>query len=152
MPPKKKAKTDEKLVQNFVWTDDEVSLLLSVVQEYKASQIHAGFDWESFKTKYVDITEMFVKRYPTTATGTVDRDSYPKYDPGNQFTKERVPSKIKAIRVKYKAALDSGRRSGDGRVVATFFDMCSNIWAGSPSAQCIDGGRWSKIRERYRRS
>ena len=56
MPPKKKAKTDEKLVQNFVWTDDEVSLLLSVVQEYKASQIHAGFDWESIKTKYVNIT------------------------------------------------------------------------------------------------
>lgn len=123
MPPKKKAKTDEKLVQ-----------------EYKASQIHAGFDWESIKTKYVDITEMFIKRYPTTATGTVDRDSYPKFDPGNQFTKERVLSKIKAIRVKYKAALDSGRRSGGGRVVATFFDMCSNIWAGSPSAQCIDGG------------
>ena len=140
MLPKKKAKTDEKLVQNFVWTDDEVSLLLSVVEEHKASQIHAGFDWESFKTKYVDSTEMFVKRYPTTATGTVDRHSYPKFDPGNQFTKERVLSKIKAIRVKYKAALDSGRRSGGGRVVATFFDMCSNIWAGSPSAQCIDGG------------
>ena len=115
-------------------------MLLSVVQEYKASQIHAGFDWESIKTKYVDSTEMFVKRYPTTATGTVDRDSYPKFDSGNQFTKERVLLKIKAIRVKYKAALDSGRRSGGGRVVATFFDMCSNTWAGSPSAQCIDCG------------
>ena len=71
----------------------------------------------------------------------VDRESFPKMDPGNQFTKERVLSKIKTIRVKYKAALDSGRRSGGGRVVvATFFSICSNIWAGSPSAQCIDGG------------
>ena len=42
--------------------------------------------------------------------------------------------------MKYKAALDSGRRSGGERVVATFFDMCSNIWTGSPSVQCIDGG------------
>jgi hypothetical protein len=139
-PPKKKAKTDEKLVQNFIWTDDEVSLLLNIVHEYKANQIHAGFDWEPLKTKYVDITEMFVKRYPTTSTGVVDREHFPKFDPGKQFTKERVVSKIKAIRVKYKASLDSGRRSGGGRVVATFFDICSSIWAGSPSAQCIDSG------------
>jgi hypothetical protein len=82
---------------------------------------------------------MFVKRYPTTATGLVDRENFPKFDPGKQFTKERVLSKIKAIRIKYKAAFDSGSRRGGGRVVATF-DICSIIWAGSPSAQCIGGG------------
>ena len=30
---------------------------------------------------------MFVKRYPTTATGVVDRENFPKLDPGKQFTK-----------------------------------------------------------------
>lgn len=103
---------------------DEVSLLLNVVRKYKAYQINAGFDWKSVKTKYADITEMFVKQYPKTVTGLVDRGDFPKFDQQKQFSKERVPSKIKAICVKYKAVHDSGRRSGDGRVVATFFDIC----------------------------
>ena len=139
MPPRKKTKTDKKLIQNFVWTDDKVSLLLNVVNEYKANQIH-GFDWELVKTKYVDITEMFVKQYPTTATGVVDRKNCPKFDLQKQFSKESLLSKIKAIRVKYKAAFNSGRRSGGGHIMATFFDVCSSIWAGSPSAQCTYGG------------
>ena len=42
--------------------------------------------------------------------------------------------------MKYRAALHSGGRSGGGRVVAAFYDICSSISEGSPSAESIDGG------------
>ena len=56
------------------------------------------------------------------------------------FTPERISSKIKQIRVKYRKALDSGRQSGGGRVVATFYGLCSQIWSGSPVTESISGG------------
>ena len=88
MPPTKKQKTDES-VRNFTWTDEEVSLLLSTVLDYKTKQTYNGVDWESIKTKYVDITESFVKRYPI---GELDRESFPKNEPEKEFTKERILS------------------------------------------------------------
>ena len=33
--------------------------------------------------------------------------------------------------VSYRKALDSGKQSGSGRVLATFFDLCNQIWSGS---------------------
>ena len=42
--------------------------------------------------------------------------------------------------MKYRKALDTGRQSGSGRVVATFYDLCSQIWSGSPAAESINGG------------
>ena len=43
-----------------------------------------------------------------------------------------MASKIKDIRKKYKKAVDSGRKSGGGRTVATFYDICNEIWGGCP--------------------
>ena len=48
--------------------------------------------------------------------------------------------KLKRIRTGYKKALDSGRRSGGGRIVTTFFDECSEIWGGSPAVECVKNG------------
>ena len=42
--------------------------------------------------------------------------------------------------MKYTKALDSGRQSGGGRVVATFYDLCSQIWSGSHATESISGG------------
>ena len=42
--------------------------------------------------------------------------------------------------MKYRKALDSGRQSGAGRVVATFYDLCSQIWSGSPATESISRG------------
>ena len=47
--------------------------------------------------------------------------------------KERINVKIKIMRKQYRVALDSGRRSGGGRVVAQFYDKRSEIWGGSPA-------------------
>ncbi len=47
---------------------------------------------------------------------------------------------MKAIRSKFRAAIDSGRKSGHGRVVLLFFDICQDIWGGSPATTTIPTG------------
>ena len=37
-------------------------------------------------------------------------------------------------------AVDSGRRSGHGRVVYLYYDLCAKIWGGSPATEQIDTG------------
>ena len=48
----------------FSFTDEEIHLLLSCVNEYKIEKEISGKDWESIKTKYMDITDMFMSKYP----------------------------------------------------------------------------------------
>lgn len=45
---KGKGKAEGK-TESFVWSDDEVELLLKVTQEYKVSQTRVKTDWESFE-------------------------------------------------------------------------------------------------------
>ena len=109
MPPKKKIKTNENAV--VVWTDDEIQLLLETVREFKAEKAYESIDWESIKTKYDKITENFLKNLPREKS-----TEYP-HNP-DQFSRDKIASKIKGIRAKYRKSLDSGRKSGGGRVVA----------------------------------
>ena len=47
---------------------------------------------------------------------------------------------MKALRNKYKIALDSGRGSRGGKVVAQFYNLCTDIWGGCPAAESIPSG------------
>ena len=58
----------------------------------------------------------------------------------NELTKLILTSKMKAIRSKFWAAIDSGRKSGHGRVVLLFFDKCQDIWGGSPATTTLSSG------------
>lgn len=46
-----------------------------------------------------------------------------------------VSSKLKAIRGKFRKAVNEGRRSGNGRVVTLHFDLLNEIWGGSPATE-----------------
>ena len=110
---------------------------------YLSKFIHAPSlvipDWESIKTKYDDITTLFLSRYPKNQDAD-DQREFKHKNPSQEFSKERIVAKIKSLRLKYRKALDTGRRSGGGRVVAQFYDICSHIWSGSPAAEAIQGG------------
>ena len=56
------------------------------------------------------------------------------------FTRERIASKIKQICAKYRKAFDAGRQNGADRIVATFYDLYSEIWSGSPATEYIQAG------------
>jgi hypothetical protein len=120
--------------QEFVWTDDEVELLLNVVSDYKSKKVAECVDWESVMSKYSDI-------HTDLLAGIPDENVFQKDLPHKkeQITKQIVTSKLKAIRTKYRQAVDSGRRSGHGRVVLLFYELCE-VWAGSPATEQIEGG------------
>ena len=99
MKPKKKTKTNEgkDKAASFTWTDEEIELLLDVIRHYKSDKEGRGFDWQSVKTKYDDLRDIFIERYPTEGPAT----DFPHPDAANEFTKERINSKIKIMRQKY---------------------------------------------------
>ena len=48
------------LKKGFVWTDDEVELLLNATHDYKVRHLVEGTCWESVHLKYADILELFI--------------------------------------------------------------------------------------------
>lgn len=125
---------DQNKKEEFSWTDDEVQLLLEAILAFKSTCEYEGISWESVKSKYQKIADIFIERYPTDSS-----EEFPRGSCLHQLTKERMAAKIKRIRGNYKKAVDAGRRSGGGRIVLTFYDLCDRIWGGSPAVQSIDG-------------
>ncbi|KAL2081645.1 hypothetical protein ACEWY4_023498 [Coilia grayii] len=116
----------------FSWTE----LLLRVTLDYKTQKALENIDWDSCVTKYGDILQRFLVEYPL-ATARQDKDFPHKVE---EISKSALTTKLKAIRSKYRQAVDSGRKSGHGRVVLLFFDACEKIWGGSPSTTTLNSG------------
>ena len=99
-----------------------------------------GVDWGSVKQKYEEILALFLSNQED------DQDM-----PHILFTKQEIATKVKSLRQSYRKAVDSGRQSGGGRVVMTFYDLCKDIWGGwggSPAATAIgEGLETSEINE-----
>lgn len=110
---KGKGKTD-----SFVWSVNEVELLLKVTHEYKVSRASENIDWETCQTKYSDICELLHEQYASSKDAEEIGKDYPHSK--EEITKGAVTTKLKAIRQKYRAAVDSGRKSGHGSVVLIF--------------------------------
>ena len=56
------------------------------------------------------------------------------------FTGKKIATKIKQIRARYQKALDAGHQSGGGRIVATFYGLCSEIWSWSTATESSQAG------------
>ena len=76
---------------------------------------------------------MFEEQYPR---GSNEKE-FPHKD---VIGKGQVTSKLKNVKRNYRRAVDAGRRSGNGRVVLLFFELCEQLWGGSPATRCIDNG------------
>ena len=50
--------------REFNWTEEEISLLLHTIIDYKGTKMAQGIDWETVKTKQEEITEQFHLNYP----------------------------------------------------------------------------------------
>uniref|UniRef100_A0A1X7VSV0 Myb/SANT-like domain-containing protein n=1 Tax=Amphimedon queenslandica TaxID=400682 RepID=A0A1X7VSV0_AMPQE len=131
--------------KHFKWTDDECELMLSVTRDYKVQQMAVNVDWESMKTKYGDILAMMPTELPvnapTTRSQPITGKDYPHAK--SELTKA-ITTKLKAVRQNYCQAVDTGRKSGQSRVVLLYFDQCETIWAGSQSTEQIDTGLESR--------
>ena len=122
---RKTEKEGRKEKEDFKWTDDESELLLSVTHEYKVKKLSESIDWESVRTKYDDILTLMCQELPDTAEEA--RENCGKDYP---HTKEKITKKVltsKLIRIKFREAVDSGRRSGHGRVVLLYYELCEDM-------------------------
>ena len=125
--------------KEFQWTDDEAELLLTVTHDYKVQKSSENVDWESVKSKYDDILTLMRDVLP--ASPEEARESCKDYPHDKSaITKPILSTKLKNIRLKYRQAVDSGRRSGHGRVVLLYYELCERIWGGSPATTQIEGG------------
>ena len=58
--------------QNFTWCDEEINLLVHVVMDYKSGKAGEGVDWEAIRSKYENLTKMFLKKCPDN-----DKEKFP---------------------------------------------------------------------------
>ena len=133
--PEKLTKTPEKSKKEFVRSDDELELLLNVANNYKAAKAAECVDCESVKTKYEDFFELLVAGISEEGT------TFKNYPEKNEEIKlQHLAAKLKAIRARYRQAVDSGRRSGHGRVVMIYYELCEELWGVRPATDQIIGG------------
>ena len=96
-----------------------------------------GVDWESMtKNKYDKIMETVHKNYPKI--GGIKE--FPHGECIQELHNAHITSKILKIRSDYKKAVDLGKRSDRGRIMMTFYDLCWDIWAGSPATTSLSSG------------
>ena len=84
----------------FVWTDDEVQLLLKVTGEYKTKNASENVDWESIQNKYAELLHIFREHLPTSPDEAKKIGKDYKHKP-EEITKGTLTSKLKSIRQKY---------------------------------------------------
>ena len=125
--------------KDFSWTDDELDLLLKSALVYKSKCEYEGLSWEGTTTKYEKIKELILERYPDKPSDNPN-EQFPRVGKTEFITKERVSAKLKKMRTDYKKAVDSGRKSGGGRVVFTFYNLCESLWGGSPAVESVSTG------------
>ena len=113
---------------SFQWTDNEVHLLLSVAIDYKSQRAMENVNWESVQSKYTDIKDRFKDKLPETGERQADEKDLPHTR--DEIKLSCLTGKLKAIHLKCRQAVDSGRRSGHGRAVLLFFELCERLWGG----------------------
>ena len=81
------------------------------------------------------------KNYPNKPSDN-PKEKFPRIGKTELIAKERIWAKPKKMRKHYKKSLDSGRKSGRGRVVFTFCDLCESggRGGGSPAVESVDTG------------
>ena len=73
---------------------------MNVTHEYKIKQLMNGTDWESVRSEYSDILELFKKEIPEIEEGSRLMKDYPHKK--EEITKEIVTAKLKAIRTRFR--------------------------------------------------
>ena len=110
-----------------------------MTRAYKTQKKGESVDWESVRTKYEDICGLLKEKFPDrgcVGAGVNHGDALDLHHYKDELTVKILTTKLKAIRLKNRQAVDSGH----GRVVKLYFELCQEIWGGSPAMEQIPGG------------
>ena len=77
-------------------------------------------DWEICQTKYV--LDLFRAQYPSKENAEQIGKVF--LHENKEMNKTILTNKLKAVRIKFRTAVDIVRKSGHGRVVLLYFDKC----------------------------
>ena len=61
---------------------------------YKTDKTTKGKDWESVRTRYEDLEELFIERYPTN--DEADPEQFPNSKNTSVFTEKKIIAKFKS--------------------------------------------------------
>ena len=97
-----------------------------------------GYTGTAVKKKYTEINDLFVAKL----SGITDlpNEEFPHHLAEFQQNSGRVVRKVKQLQNKFVAAVRAGRRSGGGRQVFKFYELCQNVFGGNAAADEIPGG------------
>ena len=70
---------------------DKRNVLLHVVLDYKVGKAGEGVDWETVRSKYEDITKLFLEKYPDK-----DKNKFPRG--GRKLQQRQNPKQTKKYR------------------------------------------------------
>ena len=90
--------------------------------EYKVKHSGKYTDWEKVKTKYADILALFREQLPSGTEEASQLEDYPHHL--DQITLKCLTCKLKAIYLKYRQAIDSGKKSGSHCQSSSFVCLC----------------------------
>ena len=146
---------DSKKFKRWTWTSEMVETLLLNIVECKSEKEFEGLDFEADMIAfYSRVREMMAEMFPPTDFGP---KAIKLYHTDNMTTEEileckrksdtekkqikegysRVKIKIKELRRGYKNTVDTGSRSGSGRLVSENFELLRGIWGGSPAVTSL---------------
>lgn len=128
----KNSQVSKKDDPTFSWTDKEVELLPESVKTFEKKMEAEGVERENLRTKYNKIMEI-VHKNSKLKTGNIEECM-------QELHKACITSKVKKVHSDYKKAADLGKRSGGRRIIMTFYDLCQDIWAGSPATTSLSSG------------
>ena len=82
----------------FTWTDEETALPLNVALSYKKWENMRGEEWELIWTRYEELQELFIERYPNSDEFEVDPEEFPNCKDTSIFSKEKINAKLRKIK------------------------------------------------------
>ena len=85
----------------FIWTDEEISLLLEAVRSNKSKCEYEGLNWESVRPKYGHIKSIFIERYTSNVDeeNNGNKEQFPRTGIAEIIGKERIGAKVKKIQI-----------------------------------------------------
>ena len=124
----------------WAWDDHKIESLISNLIEYKLSKSFEGLDFEADSVSlYSNIRDFGPKQLDLLETAQLTKEELMTYKKNIELNEKqikegynRVKTKVKELRRGYKNAVDTGRRSGSGRLVHDHLYQLQEIWGDVP--------------------
>lgn len=100
------------------------------------SKASESTDWESRQSKYADMLQLFKQQYPK-------KEEAPKMIiliMLKRLQRASYQQNLRRRETNFARLLILGKKSGNGRVVLLYFELCEQRWGGYPATNILETG------------